>query len=93
MCFVDDGAAGGGVEVDVEGGHDAGEHVVIADDEQQLDDLAGREVVAQGREGVVVGAWLLEYFMGESQQDTGVGVQPGWRGVRARCRSTRGRRG
>ena len=35
--FVDDGAAGGWVEVDVERGHDAGEHVVIADDEQQLD--------------------------------------------------------
>ena len=34
LCFVDDGAAHGGVEVDVEGGHYPGEHVVVADDQQ-----------------------------------------------------------
>ena len=75
VCFVDDGAAGGWVEVDVERGHNTGEHVVGADDEEQLDYLAGREPGVERREGRVVGAWSLEYFRGEAEQNLSVGVK------------------
>ncbi len=80
VCFVDDCVADGRVEVDVDGGHDAGEHLVAADDEEELDYLAGWELVGEGREGLVVDARSFEHFSGEAKHDSGVGAEA--RGVK-----------
>ncbi len=72
---LEDGSADGLIDVYVERGHGAREHLIAADHEQELHDLAGREALAERHEGLLLGTWPVEHLRGEAKQHPSVGVE------------------